>query len=213
MITMENKAEREDILKELFNMSVGKSASLLSEIINKKIMLNVPDLKIIDLNGEIIEIDYYLPQVLQGTIMVSSIEFKDELRGKASLIFPADKMRRFINLCINENDQNVDNMNFTDVDFDIIKEIGNIVLNSVIGEIGNYLRLKLSYTISEVLLFNKSDFKESLTNKEYNHILILYITFKIGGSEIAGAIIINLTLNSLSELLNKVGSIEDDFCG
>lgn len=210
---MENKAEREDILKELFNMSVGKSASLLSEIINKKIMLNVPDLKIIDLNGEIIEIDYYLPQVLQGTIMVSSIEFKDELRGKASLIFPADKMRRFINLCINENDQNVDNMNFTDVDFDIIKEIGNIVLNSVIGEIGNYLRLKLSYTISEVLLFNKSDFKESLTNKEYNHILILYITFKIGGSEIAGAIIINLTLNSLSELLNKVGSIEDDFCG
>ncbi|MGN9162361.1 chemotaxis protein CheC [Clostridium sulfidigenes] len=211
---MKNNVEREDILKELFNISVGKSASILSEIINKKILLNVPNLKILDLNEKAIVIDDYLPQVMQGTIMVSSIAFEDELRGKASLIFPADKMRTFINLCLNENDENqLCNMNFTDIDFDIIKEIGNIILNSIIGEIGNYLKLKLNYTLPEVNVFNKVDFEKNIKNKEYEHILMLYITFKIDDSEIAGAIIINLTLSSLSQLLNKVGMIEDDFCG
>ena len=208
---MRNRVEREDILKELFNISVGKSASILSEIINKRILLDVPNLEILDLNNEII-IDNYLPNVMQGTIMVSSITFENELRGRASLIFPADKMRTFINMCLNENDENqMCNMNFTDIDFDIIKEIGNIILNSIIGEIGNYLKIKLSYTLPEVKVFNKLDFEKNIKTKEYVYILMLYITFKIDDAEIAGAIIINLTLNSLSELLNRVGMIEDDF--
>lgn len=210
---MKDRIEREDILKELFNISVGKSASMLSEIINRKILLNVPNLKILDLNKKIIILDNYFPPVVQGTMMVSSIAFEDELRGKASLIFPADKMRTFINLCLNENYENqLCDMNFTDIDFDIIKEIGNIILNSVIGEIGNYLNIKLSYTLPEVKVFNKVDFEKNIKSKEYAHIIMLYITFKIDDSEIAGAIIINLTLSSLSELLNKVGMIEDDFC-
>ncbi|QAT41628.1 chemotaxis protein CheC [Clostridium sp. JN-9] len=209
---MKSNVEREDILKELFNISVGKSASVLSEIINKKILLNVPNLKIVDLNEKTIAIDDYLPKVMKGAIMVSSIAFKDELRGKASLIFPADKMRTFINLCSNESDDTpFDDMNFTDIDFDILKEVGNIILNSVIGEIGNYLKIKLSYTLPEVKVFNKADFENTINSKEYTHILMLYITFKLDDSEVSGAIIINLTLSSLSELLKKVEMLEDGF--
>jgi chemotaxis protein CheC len=213
MIKMKDRIEREDILKELFNISVGKSASMLSEIINRKILLNVPNLKILDLNEKTMALDSYLSSVVQGTIMVSSIAFEDEMKGKASLIFPADKMRTFINLCLNENDENqLCDMNFTDIDFDIIKEIGNIILNSIIGEIGNYLKIKLSYTLPEVKMFNKIDFEKNIKSEEYAYIIMLYITFKIDDSEIEGAIIINLTLNSLSGLLNKAGMIEDDFC-
>ncbi len=211
---MRDRALTEDILKELFNISVGKSASILSEIINKKILLTVPNLKIYNLNDKKIDIDDSLPKALKGTIMVSSICFRKELKGKASLIFPADKMRTFINLCLNENNKNeFSDMDFTDIDFDVIKEIGNITLNSIIGEIGNYLNIKLSYTLPEVRVFNKRDFKSSIESKDYIHILMLYITFKIDSSEIVGAIIINLTLSSLNDLLNKVGMIEDDFCG
>ena len=204
----------EDILIELFNISVGKSASVLSEIINKKIVLSVPDLEIIDLEENAAGVDNYLPEVLNGTIMASTIGFNDALAGKASLIFPADKMREFINLCLNEDGGgSVDNLNFTDIDFDVVKEIGNIVLNSVIGEIGNFLQFKLCYTLSEIDIFDREEFQKSLKNGEFKHLLLLYITFKIDDSEIAGAIIINLTLSSLSELLNRVSAIEDSFYG
>ncbi|WP_410506228.1 chemotaxis protein CheC [Haloimpatiens sp. FM7315] len=203
--------ESEDILKELFNISVGKSASILSEIVNKKIILNVPNLKIIDLNDRNININLHLPKVVYKDMMISSISFQKEIRGKASLIFPANKMRTFINLCTNESFENqVDDMNFTDVDFDIVKEIGNIMLNSVIGEIGNYLEIRLNYTLPKVQVFDKNDFQKDLKSKEFTHLLMLYITFKIDDSELEGAIIINLTLSSINELLAKVKIIEND---
>ena len=211
---MKHKNELSDILIELFNISIGKAASLLSEIINRKIILNIPSFTMIDLAKETSAIDDYLPPNIQGSVMVSSIGFKDELKGKASLIFPADKMRKFIDLCLNENDENqICDLNFTDIDFDIIKEVGNIILNSLIGEISNFLQIELTYTLSEVKVFHKQEFEQSLKSEGYHHILILYVTFQVSDAEITGAIIINLTISSISELLNKVEKAGESFCG
>lgn len=207
---MTEKKLRYDILKELFNISVGNAASMLSEIVNKKILLNVPDVEIIDFNDKEFKLDNCIPKVLDGTLMVSSISFDKNLTGKANLIFPAEKMRTFINLCLNKEEKDkYYEMHFTDVDFDIIKEIGNIILNSVMGEVGNYLDINLNYTLPEVKIFNRIDFSKDIENNEYKHILILYITFLIDTTEIKGAIVVDLTLNSLNELLKKIDNIEE----
>lgn len=207
---MNNKLLRYDILKELFNISVGKAASMLSEIINKKILLDVPNIEIADSKEGDFKLDNYLPKVLDGALMVSSISFKENLTGEANLIFPAEKMRAFINLCSNQEViDSYQDVDFTDIDFDIVKEIGNIILNSLIGEISNYLDINLDYSLPEVKVFDKIDFKNDVTNRGYLHILLLYITFNIDDTEIEGAIIISLTLTSLNELLKKIDEIED----
>lgn len=198
-----------DILKELFNISVGKAADMLSEIINKKIVLSVPNVGIFDIEKSDVELGKCLPSVLDGTLMVSSIAFEKNLTGKANLIFPVNKMRTFINLCLNDEGNNCE-MDFTDVDFDIIKEIGNIILNCIIGEVGNYLEMNLTYTLPEVKVFDRIDFNKDLENNKYSYILLLYITFIIDDTEIEGAIIIDLTLNSLNELIKKIESIKDE---
>jgi chemotaxis protein CheC len=198
-----------DILKELFNISVGKAADMLSEIINKKIILSVPSVGIFDIKNNEVELGKCLPPVLDGTLMVSSIAFEKILTGKANLIFPVEKMRTFINLCLN-NEENSCEMDFTNVDFDIIKEIGNIILNCIIGEVGNYLAINLTYTLPEVKVFSRIDFNKDIENSKYNYILLLYITFAIGDSEIEGAIIIDLTLHSLNELMKKIEKIKDE---
>lgn len=197
-----------DILKELFNISVGKAADMLSEIINKKIVLSVPDVRILDIKSNNHRLEKYFPSILDGTLMVSSISFEKKLKGKANLIFPVKKMRRFINLCLN-NEKEYCNMNFTSMDFDIIKEIGNIILNSIIGGIADYLSLDLTYTLPEVKVFNKIDFNRDIECNKYTYMLSLYITFKVDNAEIEGAIIIDLTLNSLNELVKKINKIRD----
>lgn len=198
-----------DILKELFNISVGKAADMLSEIINRKIVLSVPNVEIFDIEDNEIELGKCLPPVLDGTLMVSSISFEKILTGKANLIFPVEKMRTFINLCLN-NEENSYEMDFTDVDFDIIKEIGNIILNCIIGEVGNQLEINLTYTLPEVKVFNKIEFNKDVENNKYNYILLLYITFIIDDTEIEGAVIIDLTLTSLNELMKKIEKIKDE---
>ncbi|WP_157055639.1 chemotaxis protein CheC [Clostridium sp. DMHC 10] len=199
---MSKQELKDDILKELFNISVGKAADMLSEIINKKIFLNVPNVEFINAKEAEVKLKKSVPKVLSGTLMVSSISFEESLTGKANLIFPAPKMRTFINLCLHEED-NIYQMDFTDVDFDIIKEVGNIILNCIIGSIGNLLNINLTYALPEVKVFKKIDFDKDIENNENNHILLLYITFIIDDTEIEGAIIINLTFNSLNELIKK----------
>lgn len=200
-----------DILKELFNISVGNAASILSEIVKKKILLDVPEIKIIDIKNENFQKNSLLPLVLNGTLMVSSISFTQQITGKANLIFPADKMKTFINLCLdNEEVYKFCEEEFTDIDFDVIKEIGNIILNAIIGELGNNLNVNVRYTLPNVKVFNQIDFKKDIVNENYPYMLMLYITFIIDDVEIQGAVIVNLTLNSLNELIKQISKIEDD---
>lgn len=206
---MNDNSLRNDILKELFNISVGKAASLLSEIINKKILLTIPNIEILNTKNEDFNLDSYLPKDIDGALMVSSISFNESLKGQANLIFPANKMRTFINLCMDEGNDSAD-MNFSDIDFDIIKEIGNIILNSIVGEVGNYLKINFDYSLPEVKLFSRVNFGESIGNSEYPHLLLLYITFVIDNTEIEGVIIVNLSLYSLNELLKNIDRIEQN---
>lgn len=146
--------------------------------------------------------------------MVSSIDFGDKITGEANLIFPANKMRRFINLCMDVGDEKDEpDMDFTDMDFDIIREIGNIILNSIVGGMGNFLNTSLKYTLPKVKVYHRIDFAKNIKKKKHLCMLILYITFIIDDTEIEGAVIIDLTLNSLNELMELIKKAEDDLNG
>lgn len=208
---MKDNSLKYDILKEIFNIGVGKAADMLSEIVDKKILLDVPNIKVFNPENQQFDFENHFCRTLHGTLMVSTISFEEKITGEANLIFPANKMRTFINLCMNQdNGYLVDDMYFTDIDYDIIKEVGNIILNSIIGEMGNFLDVNLSYTLPSVKLFNCLDFKTNIKNRTDIHVLMLYITFILDDTEIEGAVIINLTLNSLNELMKIIEKMEDD---
>lgn len=204
-----------DILKEMFNISVGKAASTLSEITNKTILLDVPKIQIVNFDQGTTSANGYFGRIPEGTLMVSSINFGNQITGRANLIFPANKTRKFLNLCIGESlvSDASDDMNFTDMDFDVVREVGNIILNSIIGGMGNFLNTGLQYTLPEVEIFEKSLFTKSVQDKENFCMIVLYITFIIEDTEIEGAVVIDLTLYSLNELIKLIKRVEDDLYG
>ncbi|MDF2885704.1 MAG: chemotaxis protein CheC, inhibitor of methylation [Lacrimispora sp.] len=206
---MENSDMTQDILKELFNISVGRAAGILSDIVGEKIHLNVPNVKILEASSESYAIDEYISMKKNGTLMVSTLSFKENYTGKASLIFSAGKMRKFISLCLREEQIDRYDLDFSDVDFDIIREIGNIILNCILGETGNLLNISFRYTLPEVRLFNAMEFKYDCQNTDNLYVLILYITFVIGDTEIDGAIIVDLSLHSLNDLLARIRRLEE----
>lgn len=62
----EDKSLKFDILNELFNISVGQAASLLSEMINRTLILNVPSIEIIDIKDNSADVDAFLPMDVDG---------------------------------------------------------------------------------------------------------------------------------------------------
>ncbi|RYL92379.1 chemotaxis protein CheC [Sporolactobacillus sp. THM19-2] len=206
---MTGKNYRNDILRELFNIGVGQAAATLSDIIEKKIVLDVPDVKVLNTGRGKVELDRYLKNVAQGAVMVSTISFDRQLEGQVSLIFPATKMHRFIDLCLHENRDETDSLSFTDIDFDTIKEIGNIILNAIIGQLSNTVGIPVEYTLPDVNLLDTARADLFVSDADYRLVLMMYITFNIEGTEIEGAIVMNMTLRSLDEILTTIERIYD----
>ncbi|OFI06995.1 CheY-P phosphatase CheC [Clostridium acetireducens DSM 10703] len=206
--------EQNDILKELMNIYVGRAAKLLSEIINKRINLSVPELHIIlpQFKSEINKEKF--PEFLKGTLMSSSLSFGEEFTGKAELVFPTDKIKVLTSLCLGEDDfldlgeENFNN--FNDIDFDVMKEIGNIILNSVMGGIGDLLNTKLQYTVPEIELFDIIEYRKRIIEKQDVYFILMYVSFTVEDTEIQGAILTNFSLNSITQLMDKINEIKKE---
>ncbi|HHW06211.1 MAG TPA: chemotaxis protein CheC, partial [Clostridia bacterium] len=64
------------------------------------------------------------------------------------------------------------------------------------------------YTLPQVRLLGQGDFLVDLQNEEKLFRLMLFITFRIDETEINGAIIMDMTINSLHELINTLDKME-----
>ncbi len=208
MIKKESNME-EDILKEIINIHVGQAANLLSQIVDKKVELEVPKLKVIDKEKKIESSE--MPDFLKGALMISRLKFENELNGKAELIFSAEHIKELIYLCTGEEPINFNGLEeFTDADFDVIKEIGNIILNAVIGGIGNFLDLKVDYSMLEVNFFETIDIKKIINSNSKYSMLMLFVKFKIENTEINGALVVTFTIDTMLDLKVRLRGIEEE---
>lgn len=199
-----------DILREIFNVGVGKAADLLSQIIGKRIILHIPRILVLK-SPEDFLCTSELNGLMKGTLMVSSISFSKQLAGTANLVFPAEKMRDFIALCANEEPAvAAGDLNFTDVDFDIVKEIGNIFLNCILGSVGDFLNVPLTYSLPTVKIYDrKIDFGHNVITEDFPCLLFFSVTFVIDSVKIEGAVLVSLAMASCEKLPDLLHGIEE----
>lgn len=202
-----------DVLTEMVNVYVGQAASFLSEMVNQKVLLSVPEVELINV-GEVENPEYSLPAFpLAGHIISSSMRFGHDFKGKAFLVFPAEEAKLLVNACTGEDNNPEQNQTFTDfldTDFDVLKEISNVILNAIVGEFGNFLDTKLEYSLPDIeLLFVSAPEQKSILEKDI-YILLLYTTFLLAETKIKGVIMIALSMNSVSWLISKIDELLED---
>ena len=199
-----------DVLREIFNVGVGKAADLLSQIIGKRIILHIPRILVLKSSEDFLSVPE-LSGLMKGTLMVSSISFSKQLAGTANLVFPAEKMRDFISLCAEEEPAvAAEDLNFTDVDFDIVKEIGNIFLNCILGSVGDFLNVPLTYSLPSVKIYDrKIDFGHNVITEDFPSLLFVSVTFVIDSVKIEGAVLVSLAVASCEKMLDLLHGIED----
>ncbi|MCK8826060.1 chemotaxis protein CheC [Fuchsiella alkaliacetigena] len=202
---------QEDALKEFINIAIGDAASLLSEMVNKKVQLSIPEVKLIDLEENCGLDKQLLPQALQGHVVSSSIRFGTQFNGQAQLVFPADKSKLLVAMCLGEEDiDSVSADELTDADFDVIREIGNVILNAVVGGLGNLLEVKIEYDLPEVNLLSLLEIEEEVDFAEDNYLLIIHNDFVVEETTVKGSVLVMMSIYSISYLLNQINQIVDD---
>lgn len=208
--------KQNDLLRELINVYIGKAASLLSEMANQRVILNVPAIEILNVNDLDDNIDSNKLLFSPGHVVSSSLKFGHDFSGRAFLIFPVNEAKVLVDVCMGEPitdyDENL-SLNLEDTDFDVLKEISNVILNSVIGEFGNILETKLEFSLPDVELIFVSETEQKIFLKNNIYVLVLHTTFKLAEAKVEGAILLALGMNSLSMVISKIDKILGELDG
>ena len=189
-----------DVLKELINIGSGRAASTLNEVTGSHISLEVPFVKVSSLP----QIKKEMAKEISALVSVVRLNFKGTFSGMASLILPTDSADELVASLIGEE--------LEDSDFDKIKigtftEIGNIVLNGVMGSIANMVDQEMSYSVptyEETTISNLLGVDDSESDKT---ILMAQTRFIIEQLEIDGDFTLLFKVDSPDVLVKIVDAM------
>lgn len=202
---------QKDLLKEYVNVFIGQAASMLSEMANQRVLLTVPEVEIVNMSDENMTDGRTLFK--HGHIVTSSMKFGHDFSGRALLIFPAHKAKLLVDACMGmettpeaaESDN--EHYELIDTDFDVLKEISNVILNAIIGEFSNLIGTTVEFSVPDVELVFVSENEQKMYLKNNVYMLMLYTSFLLSDAKVDGVVIVALGMNSLNMLLGKVDEV------
>jgi len=189
--------EQVETLRELINIGVGKGASVLNTMLNNHIQLGVPFIKILHRDDML----SYLSSLGEEKLSVVSLPFKGGSGGSAKLVFPTVDANKLVDSFMESMNQTVDDDSMR---IGTLSEIGNIVINSVMGAISNILKIHFRYSIPT---YHESIYDKLLDENEAieNSALILAQTkFSINKLEVIGNLIIFFELTTFGYFVESL---------
>ncbi len=188
-----------DALTEIVNIGVGRAASSLSDIIGAHILLKVPAVNIFPLSK--------LPDILSsfhnGKLVSVLQGFQGDFSGTSALVFPPESALRLVT-ALTGNDSLSPTMDA--VRSGTLVEVGNIIINAILGTMGNMLESNFIFSLPEYREIKNLADAIGLDPKSIKEGLILLAeaNFNISSLEINGYIFILFKLQSITNLVDMI---------
>ncbi len=191
-------ADQIDAIQELVNIGVGRAAGVLNQMLDAPIRLQIPYIKI----GSPLELQLELEASL-GAERVAAVrqDFSGSFSGIAELVFPTESASILAAMLTGEEPGTPD---LDAVRIGTLSEIGNILINSVIGSIANVLEQRLDYALPTYMEDTVENLLTSKNSVGETTILLAQTQFSVEQLQIRGDIILIFELGSFDVLLNAI---------
>ncbi|MCU0534511.1 MAG: hypothetical protein MUD14_11525 [Hydrococcus sp. Prado102] len=198
--------EQIDALQELINIGVGRAAGILNEMLDSRILLQIPLVKVLNLSQlqqELVE------KFADGQLAAVQLGFTGSFSGTAELVFPTESASKLVALLTGEEPGTPD---LDSVRIGTLSEIGNIVINGVMGSISNVLKQQMNYTLpfyaedSIKNLLQLDDYRDRETKPEVDRtvFILAQARFTIEQLELIGDIILIFETISFDVLIEAI---------
>ena len=181
-----------DALVEIFNLGVGQAAHSLSQIAGETVYLSVPRVSMATRSGMAEQLQAMgcerLCAVHQG--------FTGVMATEAMLMFPIDQSLLLVQMMVGES---APLEQLGEMEQDAIAEVGNILLNGIVGSMANVLHIKFEGTLPRVEQGSAVDVLKA-HGGNVEQILNLEVDFEIASREIHGFIDFMLDVQSVDLL-------------
>ena len=186
-----------DALTELVNIGMGKAAGILNDITRTRITLHVPRIQVMGSDELSLEFDQDRGSPLDMVV----IGFTGGLEGSSALIFPPQSAQNLVSLITGDE---FDSEDFDSLRIATLTEVGNIVLNHVLGSITNCIGTRVSYSLPEFIEVPLPAFFASAGARGPEELLLARTRFGIEHYAIEGTIVLIMDSRSLETLLESI---------
>lgn len=191
--------EQIDVIQEIINIGVGQAANLLNSISGKHVKLQVPQIKILSLEQLA---DEFKDLGFNNDLSCVTLTFSGTIVGSSKLIFPTEQAAKLVYAF---TDANLDELDFDEIQAETLCEIGNIVLNSLLGSLANLMNTTFSYSIPIYLTGNIDQILSSdISFSETGIILYARTHFSIEATQIEGDFILFIDFATVPNLINSI---------
>jgi chemotaxis protein CheC len=137
----------------------------------------------------------------RGDLSSVRLGFKGPFSGNASIVFAAESAVKLVSILTGVE---ADSGDLDEMRQSTLTEVGNIVLNGVMGAIGNELKLHVFYSLP-IYLENPFEVLLSSVHSEFDaNVVWVQTSFNIDSDSIVGDIILVFEVGSLDLLLEAV---------
>jgi chemotaxis protein CheC len=204
MLTIDKLGFKElDILKELGNIGAGNAATALSQILAKKVDMNVPQVRVYDVTD--------VPELLGGPEnIVCGVLLKmfGDLQGNIMFLLPEESAQKLLGMMLGQEIYDVT----SEMSRSAIMEVGNIIASSYLNSLSFFSEMTVipstpafAYDMAGALLSAVLFEVGELSDQ----VVLIESDFSGNGEVIKGHFFVLPNLESLNALLKAVGAKVD----
>lgn len=191
-----------DALKEIVNIGVGKAAASLNELLEAHIDLEVPAITLFELG----DLDGELHGFTGSDISCVRLDFHGSFTGAAALVFPPQSAAKLVAALTGEAPGGP---SLNAVMAGTLNEVGNIVINGVIGTIGNILAKPFDFSLPNYIEGSLEELLKVGGSSAWLTVLLIRTTFRVQEMQIEGNIFMIFELGSIDALFCAIRELND----
>jgi chemotaxis protein CheC len=197
-------SEQLDALTEIINIGVGDAAASLSELVAERVELRVPFVTVCSSAAAVQILRDRHSERLDTSIVQ---EFQGSVSGRALLAFPRSSTLKLGQILASlDKEPQVIDLELGGM----LSEVGNIVLNGVMGTISNLIDDRLEYSLSRLVVDTAvTDLMvdDSLVGPRDPAVLIADAQFNIMSRNVSGSLLVVFHVGSIERILASMTSI------
>lgn len=177
--------EEIEILQEIMNISFGKSAADLADVIDTHVFLSVPFIRII----QVPELPAYFKDHVKEYKKISIVEqkFWGRFKGDALLVFSSGAGRELIKMLQHDATPGFETDPIEILERETLMEVGNILIGACVGKLAELLKDVVTYTPPMVVV--ERDYSDAITESRYdpnNTAIVLKTDFRFDEGDVSG---------------------------
>lgn len=195
-----------DVLKEIGNIGAGNATTALSRMINAKIDMSVPKVKLLGFS-ELAEVIGTEGTVMAGILLM----LEGDIDGMMMFLLEIDSARALVNSLLGrektEEKNDNEDIDFDDMELSAMREIGNIITGSYLSALSDLTKLTIVSSVPSLQI----DLAEAILSipaiefsKIGDKVLLIQTQFD-NESQINGYFVLVPELESYDKILGSLG--------